>query len=111
VAFTINQRYLTEHRDRLTPSQATLLERRSRQLRTLEQFHQVRESLARHDLRHAVSCVAGNPAVAAYCARQILRRWGRIFGSGARRRTTAGLHVAAAMYPLDMASEHGRRTV
>ena len=109
LACTINQRYLTEHRDRLTPSQAALLERRSRQLRTLEQFHQVRESLARHDLWHAVSGVAGNPAVAAYCARQILRRWGRIFGSGTRRPATAGLHIAAAISPLDMASDRGQR--
>lgn len=89
LAYTINQRYLTEQRDKLTPSQSALLRRRSGQLRTLEHFHQLRERLARHDVWGAVRRAAMQPAVIAYCARQVLRHWWRIVRPVTRGRRAA----------------------
>jgi succinoglycan biosynthesis protein ExoO len=103
LAYTINQRYLTEQRDKLTPSQFALLERRSRQLRTLEHFHRLREAVARRDVRSTVSSVAAQPAVIAYCARQLWRRWRRVFVSATdATKATAGQLAVGSM---DIASE------
>ncbi len=110
LAYTINERYLAEVRDQLTPVQRALLQRRSSQLRTLEYFHQTRECLQRHELWAAASRIAAQPAVVAYCARQIARRcWLNVTALVSRRRAIMPLHKLAAD-PMDVAPRRGPLT-
>ena len=51
------------------------------------------------------------PAVATYSPRQFLRRSARIVRALSADLPTAGLPVAAAVNPLDIASQRGQRIV
>jgi len=73
-AYHINQRYLTEASATLTPAQRSRLNRRSRQLRSLEIFFQARECLAAHDPAGAIARIAHCPAVLGYVLRRIQTR-------------------------------------
>ncbi len=108
LAYTINQRYLAEQRDRLTATQAALLERRSHQLRTLEQFHRLRECLGRNDVWGAISNVAVQPAVIAYCTRQMWRRWRYLARPVIHANTPAMPQETAPAHPMDIASQRSQ---
>jgi succinoglycan biosynthesis protein ExoO len=60
--------------DRLTPSQASSLDRRNAELLLLEQYHRLKESLAERNFPEALQRVAGHPEVLAFGASRVGRR-------------------------------------
>jgi succinoglycan biosynthesis protein ExoO len=72
-AYLNNQRHIAQAQGKLSTTQATRLERRNEQLRSLEYYYQAKQCLANRDFAGAIRRLAQEPAMVLYAAWRLRR--------------------------------------